>query len=130
MNQMNGMNMNMNQGNNMMANNQGNIPMNNMGIPMNQGNMTVGMNQGNMNMGMNQDFYSEGFVCGMNNGEMGNRHPGVNNRTREGRSSGMYRGLVRDQGYSRGNRSVSPRKLKGSSRGGRGGNRGNVKERR
>eukprot|EP00091_Calanus_sinicus_P010694 TRINITY_DN24677_c0_g1_i1.p1 TRINITY_DN24677_c0_g1~~TRINITY_DN24677_c0_g1_i1.p1 ORF type:complete len:116 (-),score=19.25 TRINITY_DN24677_c0_g1_i1:162-509(-) len=91
--------------------------------------MDMGMNQGNMNMGINQDFYNEGLVCGMNNGEMGNMHPGVNNQTREGRSSGLYRGLVRGQGYSRGNRSVSPRKMRGSARGGRGVSRGNVKER-
>ena len=133
MNQMNSMNMNMNmnQGNNMMANNQGNMPMNMgmgnggmMEMGMNQGNMSMGMNQGNMNMGMNRDLYNEAFSCGMNNGEMGNMHPGTNNQIREGRSSGLYRGLVRGQGYSRGNRSVSPRK-----RGGRGAGSGNVKER-
>merc|ERR1719350_2528049 len=143
MNQGNNM-MNMNQGNNMM--NQGNNIMNQGNNMMNQGNMQMnmgmgnggmmdmGVNQGNMNMGMNQVMFDNGmqdmgnqrFNNGMNNMEMGN----MNNDMSDGRSSGMFKGLARDQGYSRGNRSVSPRRARGfSARGGRGSNRGSVKDR-
>merc|ERR1719483_2082196 len=80
--------------------------------------MNMGMNQGVYNNGM-QDTGNQGFSNGMNNMEMEFMNAGMNNEMSEGRSSGLYRGLARGH---RGNRSVSPRR-------GRGSNRGNVKDR-
>merc|ERR1719483_406000 len=88
--------------------------------------MNMGMNQGVYNNGM-QDTGNQGFSNGMNNMEMEFMNAGMNNEMSEGRSSGLYRGLARGH---RGNRSVSPRRGRGySSRGHRGSNRGNVKDR-
>merc|ERR1711936_1262076 len=71
-----------------------------------------------------------GFMQGMQNGDMGPMNQGMNTSTRDGRSSGLYGSLARDQGYQRGNKAMSPRRGRGvSPRRGRGSIRGSVKER-
>merc|ERR550534_219862 len=87
----------------------------------------MGMNQG-MNQGMNrsmfngmQDMGNQGFNNDNGMGNIGN----MNIDNSGGRSSGMFKGLARGQGFRRG-RSISPRQGRPY---GRGANRGSVKER-
>merc|ERR1711892_912542 len=90
------------------------------------------------NMGMNQDMFNngmgdmghQGYIQDMNNGGMGTMNQGMDIDMREGRSSGLFGSIARGRGYSRANRSTSPRRGRGfSTRGGQGASRGNVKER-